>query len=358
MADEDETGDATDDATDDDFQEIVDDEPFVRGVLKVRGRVAGKRIDRYLKARFPQYSRTAIQGAIADGTVKISGRVVKASYKIRAGDQIEISLPGASGPEIPPEDIPLSIVYEDELFVVIDKPPHMVVHPSRGHLSGTLVNALVHHFAGSLSDCGDPLRPGILHRLDRDTTGVIMVAKDTNAHWQLARQWEVRTVRKEYVCLVESAPHFDADVVDSPLARHPTAREKMAIDPDGKTAETRYEVVERLEGHALVRCFPKTGRTHQIRVHMAGIACPILCDHLYSEREEVTASELRGQPPAEGEPPVLARQALHARRLTVTHPGTGERMTFEAPLPADMAGALAALREAGPVRVVGEWDGD
>lgn len=331
---------------DDPLAPIVDDTPFVDRQLTVRPAVAGMRLDRYLATRFPGYSRASIQRGIADGTIKVDGRVVKPSSKLRAGQVLMICLPGAQGTEIPPEEIPLRILFEDDDFVVIDKDPHIVVHPARGNLSGTLVNGLVHHFA-QLSDVGDPLRPGIVHRLDRDTSGVIVVAKDTQAHYQLAAQWEARTVQKEYLCLVESEPHIDEDTIDSPIGRHPRVREMQAIDPGGKSAQTRYAVEERLGGWALVRCFPRTGRTHQIRVHMLAIACPILCDGLYSSRERVTASELRGDVPPPDEEPILIRQALHAHRLQLDHPRTGQRMTFEAPLPADISAALEALRTRG-----------
>jgi len=322
----------------------AEDEPSLdAGVFDAAVEDIGVRVDVALARRLhDRCTRTQVQQAIRAGAVLVAGRAAKPSHKLRAGERVDFRLPRDTGPLVPPEDIPLAILHEDELFVVIDKPPRLVVHPSRGHRTGTLANALVHHFV-RLSDPGDPLRPGILHRLDRDTSGVIVVAKDTFAHLRLARQWEDRTVAKEYLALVEGAPDLDAGEVDLAIARHPRHRERMAVDPAGRAAMTRWRVQRRFAGFTLVECHPRTGRTHQIRVHLHALACPILCDALYGRRERVTASELAGRSPVEGEPPVLDRQALHAHAIELDHPATGKRMRFEAPLPHDFAAALGVL---------------
>jgi 23S rRNA pseudouridine1911/1915/1917 synthase len=245
-----------------------------------------------------------------------------------------------------PEEIPLDILYEDEHIIAVNKPAGMVVHPARGHWSGTLASALSFHFR-QLSSLGGPTRPGIVHWLDRDTSGVIVVAKTDPMHFALAAQFENRTTEKEYFAITAGVPDRDRDRVEQPIGIHPQQREKMAIRQGHSTsrdATTFYEVVERFAGFAAVRVLPKTGRTHQIRVHLAHIGCPVLCDKLYGGRSQVTARELvRGG----GENVVLARQALHAQRIKLAHPATGESIEFVAPLPADMAKVLHMLRGGG-----------
>jgi 23S rRNA pseudouridine1911/1915/1917 synthase len=228
---------------------------------------------------------------------------------------------------------------------VVNKPPGMVVHPARGHWSGTLAGALAHHFGDTLSALGGPTRPGIVHRLDRDTSGVILIAKNDLAHSRLSLQFQERTVRKEYFALVAGQPSLDRDVIDEPLGVHPQHRQKMAIrrdDPQRQAAETFYEVVERFLGFAAVRIEPKTGRTHQIRVHLGHIGCPVLCDRQYGGRARITRGEIRGDP--DDAAVLLQRHALHARRLRFTHPETGNPVEVEAPLPADMEAVLDELR--------------
>ncbi len=315
-------------------------EQFENRTLKVKPRIAGRRLDQYLAMKFPDYSRNAIQSAIHSKTILVNQKAVKPSYKIRAGDEITVCMPGAQGPEIPPEDIPLDIIYEDEWMVVINKAPGLVVHPARGHLGGTLVNALVHHFNTDLADTGDPLRPGIMHRLDRFTSGVIVVAKENRALHLLARQWEERTVRKEYWCLVEGVVEYDEDIVDAPIGMHPRNRKKMAISEDGRPSQTRYRVTGRHGRFSVVHAFPRTGRTHQIRVHMLSIGHPIVCDELYGRRQKLSPQDLGG----EGTAPLLERLALHARRLTLMHPMRKEELVLEAPLPLDLNRALAAVQ--------------
>jgi 23S rRNA pseudouridine1911/1915/1917 synthase len=252
-----------------------------------------------------------------------------------------------------PQEIPLSILHEDEAIIVVDKPPGMIVHPAKGHWEGTLASALAHHF-GALSQRGGPTRPGIVHRLDRDTSGVIVVAKNDQVHDALAAQFKARQVEKQYFAIVAGAPDRDRDVIDEPIGNHPTHREKKAIrrnDPSARLAVTRYEVVERFAGYALLRVLPKTGRTHQIRIHLAHVGFPVLCDRLYGGRAQLSELELIPRAGA-AEPsaavtspePLLKRQALHAHRLTLTHPASGQRMSFEAALPADMLQTLDSLR--------------
>ncbi len=314
----------------------------------VKPRMAGKRIDAYLSSRYQDYSRSVIQKVIDAGAVHVNGQVVKASYKVREGDMIRVWLPELSDDAPVPEDIPLTIVYEDAAFTVVNKPPNMVTHPAKGNWTGTLVNALQFHF-DRLSSVGGENRPGIVHRLDRDTSGLLIVAKDDQAHKALAAQFEQRTIQKEYLALVYGAPSRDADYVERPIGIHPTNREKMAVrtlEEGAKEAVTFYEVLERFRGYAYVRCKPRTGRTHQIRVHLTHIGHPILADKAYSGREKVLLSDLTGRSVAESDDTVLlARQALHAHTLKLTHPLTGETLSFQAPLPDDMAATLDALRK-------------
>ncbi len=312
----------------------------------VKARMVGKRVDAYLASRYPDFSRSIIQKVIDAQAVHINGRPTKASYKVREGDAVRIWLPELSDEPPAAEDIPLRIVYEDAAFTVVDKPPGLVTHPAKGNWTGTLVNALQFHF-DALSTVGGEHRPGIVHRLDRDTSGLLIVAKDDRAHRELARQFEARTIRKEYLALVYGAPTRDSDYIEKPLGLHPTNREKVAIralDDGGKEATTFYEVLERFRGFALVRCKPKTGRTHQIRVHLAHIGHPILADKAYSGRSAFTLGGLLGPDHPDAATVLLDRQALHAHALDLLHPLTGEPIQFQAPPPADFAATLAALR--------------
>ncbi|MDR3634489.1 MAG: RluA family pseudouridine synthase [Isosphaeraceae bacterium] len=312
----------------------------------VKARIEGKRIDAYLSGRFPDYSRSVCQKLIDADAVLVNGQPVKASYRVRLGDEIRVWLPELADDAPVPEDIPLEVVYEDAAFTVVNKPAGMVTHPAKGHWSGTLVNAIQFRF-DSLSTLAGEHRPGIVHRLDRDTTGLLIVAKDDVAHRQLALQFEQRTIRKEYIALVSGVPERDSDYVERAIGPHPTNREKMAIrlpEDGGREAVTFYEVLERFRGYALVRCKPATGRTHQIRVHLAHIGCPIVADKLYSGRDRLTIGDLLGPEAAAAEQLLLDRQGLHAHTLRLVHPLTGREMDLSAPLPPDMAAALAALR--------------
>jgi 23S rRNA pseudouridine1911/1915/1917 synthase len=313
--------------------------------FQVKARMVGKRIDAYLAARYPDYSRSVVQKLIDAEAVLVNGQVVKASYKVRLDDEIRVWLPDLGDGSHSPEDIPIPIIYEDEGFVVVNKPPGMVTHPAKGNWSGTLVNALQFHF-DALSSVGGAHRPGIVHRLDRDTSGLLIVAKSDPAHKKLAEQFEDRTITKEYLALVYGMPERDSDYINRPIGFHPTYREKMAVrrpEDGGRDAVTFYEVLERFKGYALVRCAPKTGRTHQIRVHLTHIGHPIVADKMYSGRDKLTPADL-GLPPREEDAPLIARQALHAHRVRLTHPRTGEPLELLAPLPADMELALQSLR--------------
>ena len=286
-----------------------------------------------------------LRKVIGAGGVRVNGQGTKVAHRLTAGDQISLVLPpmNTAGPH--PEEIPLDVLYEDEHIIAVNKPPGMVVHPARGHWSGTLASALAFHFR-QLSSVGGPTRPGIVHRLDRDTSGVLVVAKTDPMHFALAAQFENRTTEKEYFAITAGVPDRDRDRIEQPIGIHPQQREKMAIrasHSSSREATTFYEVVERFAGFAAVRVLPKTGRTHQIRVHLAHIGCPVLCDKLYGGRSSIAQKELiRGG----GDTIVLTRQALHAQRIKLAHPATGEPIEFTAPLPADLAVVLEMLRSA------------
>lgn len=307
---------------------------------------AGQRLDVLLAIHFHDYSRVHLRKVITARGVKVDGKGGKPSHRVAAGQRISVILPEIPRQTPRPENIPLEILYEDEDLVVVNKPPDMVVHPARGHWSGTLAGALQYHFGPSLSQSGGALRPGIVHRLDRDTSGAILVARTDEAHSKLAIQFEARSIEKEYFAIVTGRLDRDRDLIDMGIAVHPTHREKMTTvrnESDGRPAQTFYEVDERFDGFAAVRVLPKTGRTHQIRVHLAHIGSPVLCDRQYGHRAEITLGEIRRDP--SDTQVILGRQALHARRLKFTHPRTGKTVEIEAPLPADMTAVLEALRQ-------------
>ena len=311
--------------------------------LRVDSAAVGMRLDAYLADQLPRYSRVQLQRAIHQSQVTVDGRTVKASHRLTAGEQVLVQAPEVPRCGIRAEPIPLDVLYEDDALIVIDKPPAMVVHPSRGHWQGTLVAGLAHRFA-ELSQVGGTTRPGIVHRLDRDTSGVIVVAKDDRTHLMLAAQFERRTVQKEYLAIVSGSPELDRDQIDQPIGAHPYQRERKAIrrlHATSREAQTFYEVEQRFRGFARVRVLPKTGRTHQIRLHLAHIGCPVLCDRLYGGRTRITRGEiLQGREDAHV---LLARQALHAQRLKLVHPTTGQPIEFVAPLPPDMQEVLRLL---------------
>jgi 23S rRNA pseudouridine1911/1915/1917 synthase len=323
--------------------------------FEVKPRTDGRRIDAYLASRFTDYSRSVIQRILDSEAVQVNGRPVKASYKVRAGDQVKIWLPALPDPTPKPEDIPIEVVYEDDSLTVVNKPAGIVTHPSRGNWSGTLVNAIQFHL-DSLSTVAGEDRPGIVHRLDRDTTGLLVVVKDDLAHRRLALQFELREVEKEYLAIVYGVPQRDSDFIEKPIGFHPVTREKMAIrrrEDGGRPAATFYEVVERFRGYSLVRCKPKSGRTHQIRVHLSHIGHPIVADKAYSGRDKLTMADLIdlapggpvAGPQADTETVLINRQALHASALRFSHPASGREISLTCPLPADMARTLEALRE-------------
>lgn len=328
-----------------------DDRPGDTVLRVVDAERAGVRVDQFLVREFPQFSRTSVRRAIDRGAVRIDGVTVKASHILKSGHRIqfEIPEPPRTGPAA--EEIPLEFLYLDEAIAVVNKPAGMVVHPAKGNWQGTLAGALKWHLeSGGLSTVGGPVRPGIVHRLDRDTSGVIIVARSEESHHKLAKQFESRSVEKTYLAITQGQPDLDRDEIDLPIGIHPYQREKMAVrrdHPTSRSAQTRFEVLERFWKSALVRLSPKTGRTHQLRVHLAAIGSPVLGDALYSGRRGVPAG-FYGDPP-DG-PPLLGRQALHAAKLSIQHPFSGEAMTFEAPLPEDMQNLLTILRTFGKSR--------
>ena len=303
------------------------------------------RLDAYLAQQLPQFSRVRLRDSIQAGHVTVDGQRPKVAYRLLEGQAIEITLPEEQreGPE--PEQMELDILFEDEDMVAVNKPPGMVVHPAKGHWSGTLTAGLAYHFE-HLSGVGGPTRPGIVHRLDRDTSGVIVIAKHDQAHLKLAEQFANRTTEKEYHAVVVGNPDRDRDWIDKPIGAHPHEREKMAIRAGHSTSRdssTFYEVAERFQGFALIKAFPKTGRTHQIRVHMAHVGLPILCDKLYGGRSQITSRELIGK--AGEDSPLLTRMALHAYRLKLAHPTSGAPLEFIAPLREDIEVVLRVMRE-------------
>jgi 23S rRNA pseudouridine1911/1915/1917 synthase len=301
---------------------------------------AGLRLDAWLARRLPQLSRSRLQQLIADGHVRLDGGSPRPAQRVRAGQAAAVFVPPPLPAEPEAQDIPLRVVYEDAALLVLDKPAGLVVHPGAGTTRGTLVNALLARVS-DLSGVGGVLRPGIVHRLDKGTSGLLVVAKDDAAHQALARQFASRTVEKEYLALVHGAPSRATGRIESAIGRDPVHRKRMSTRaPRGREARTSWSVAERFDGASLLRVRIHTGRTHQIRVHLASIGHPVVGDALYggtrtpSSRHASARAALRS----------LARPALHAARLAFDHPRTGERLTFEAPLPPDLAGLLDALR--------------
>ncbi|AUN95156.1 23S rRNA pseudouridine(1911/1915/1917) synthase RluD [Pseudazoarcus pumilus] len=295
--------------------------------------MGGQRVDRVLAQLFPEHSRTRLQAWLRDGYVLVDGAAREAKHKLRGGEHLSVVEPEAEplGAELP-EDIPLAVLFEDAHILVLDKPPGLVVHPGSGNRSGTLLNALLHH-APQLETVP---RAGIVHRLDKETSGLMVVAKTLAAQTALVRQLQARDVGRHYLALVHGALAGPGSV-DAPVGRHPTHRTKMAVIEGGREARTHYVVRERLRAATLVECRLETGRTHQIRVHMASIGHPLVGDPVYGRRRSGDA--LRD---------AFARQALHAFRLALVHPASGEPMQWEVGLPADFAHLLDALRrEAG-----------
>lgn len=313
--------------------------------LTVEARAHGWRLDHYLSRLYPNFSRALFQKAIADGGVLVNGLAAKASRRLRINDRINVQLPKQPDSHLAPEDLPLNVLFEDEYLAVLNKAADMVTHPGKATYRGTLAAALQHHF-DQLSDVAGSLRPGIVHRLDRDTTGVIVVAKDNQIHHRLSRQFERREVQKEYRAIVRGEVKEETGLIQTWMKVHPKAREKMIVcEPDEKAREavTTFNVAERFRGFTVMQLLPKTGRTHQLRVHMKHLKHPILADRLYAGAESFLLSEVTGES-RHASTVLIGRQALHAFRLTFRHPVTERMMTFEAPLPEDMEYTLAALR--------------
>jgi 23S rRNA pseudouridine1911/1915/1917 synthase len=311
--------------------------------LQVGRSIKERRIDKYLHGRFSSFSRVMIQKQIGAGGVKVNGKVVKSSFKLSPGDEIELTLPELPSKEILAEDIPLDIIYEDDCLIVLNKQADMIVHPARGNTHGTLVNALAYHCENLSSGLGE-FRPGIVHRLDKNTTGVMVATKNDRAQWQIAKQFERRQAKKSYIAIVHGVPELMSDRISVPLGVHPRVREKYAIRPEiGKEAITFYEVLESFRGFSLLKLTPKTGRTHQIRVHLSYIKHPIVADDMYGGKL-VYLWQLKDAKPA-AEDPIIARPALHANALEFKHPTIGKMVKFEAPLPEDMQNLLDMLRE-------------
>ena len=313
--------------------------------LKVGNSIKERRIDKYLHShpKLSGFSRVMIQNIIKEGAVKVNGKIVKPSFKLSPGDKIDLTVPRPPSKEIHPQDIPLNIIYEDDDIIIVNKQADMIVHPARGNTNGTLVNALA-FYSDKLSSGLGEFRPGIVHRLDRNTTGVMVVTKNDTAQWKIAKQFEQRKTKKSYLAIVHGVPELTADRINAPLGVHPRAREKYAIRPEiGKEAITVYEVVESFRGFSLLKMTPKTGRTHQIRVHLSYIKHPIVGDDMYGGKL-VYPWQLQDAEPAPQDP-VINRVALHASTLEFKHPTTEKIMKFEAPLPKDMQNLLDMLRK-------------
>ena len=290
-----------------------------------------RRLDKVLSEYFDGYSRSFIKKLFDDGLILVNSKAVKPSYKVRAGDMIDISVPDPVSIDIVPEDIPLDIIYEDDDVILVNKPKGMVVHPAPGHYSGTLVNGLMYHFGSSLSGINGEFRPGIVHRIDMDTTGAILVCKSDFAHKDLAEQLKEHSIKRRYRAIVSGNLKEDTGRIEGPIGRHPIDRKKMAINyKNGKDAVTHYQVLERFGNATYVECRLETGRTHQIRVHMASKGHPLLGDQVYGSARN---------------PYHLQGQALHAMILGFVHPRTGEYMEFEAPLPEYFIKLLEKLRK-------------
>ena len=290
------------------------------------------RIDKYLSDSFEDYSRSFIQKMIKDGSVFANGKAIKSNYKVNKLDEIEIYPPKLVEPEICAEDIPLDILYEDDDLIVINKPKGMVVHPAAGHYTGTLVNALMYHCKDNLSGINGVLRPGIVHRIDMNTTGALVVCKNDFTHNSIAKQLSVHSITRKYCAVVYNRLHEENGTVDAPIGRNPVDRKKMAIDKNGRRAVTHYHVLENFKNFSYVECQLETGRTHQIRVHMASIGHPLLGDDVYCSAKS---------------PYHLQGQTLHARVLGFIHPRTNEYMEFEAPMPEYFEKVLNDLRNKG-----------
>ena len=279
----------------------------------------GEHIDKYLSEQLEDMTRSHIQKLIKENMVRVNGMAVKSNFKLSASDQIEVEIPELKEPDILPENIPLDILYEDQDILVVNKPKGMVVHPAPGHYTGTLVNAIMYHCKDNLSGINGVMRPGIVHRIDMDTTGSLLICKNDRAHQALAEQLKEHSITRKYHAIVHGRLKEDEGTIDKPIGRHPIDRKKMSVHcTNGREAITHYRVLKRFQQFTYIECQLETGRTHQIRVHMSSIGHPILGDQIYG--------------PAKC-PYKLQGQTLHAKVLGITHPITGEYMEFDAPLP-------------------------
>lgn len=291
----------------------------------------GERIDRFLSEEIADLSRSYIQKLLKEGSISVNGNAVKANYRVNEGDEIRVEIPEPEMPDILPEDIPLDILYEDDDILIVNKPKGMVVHPAPGHYSHTLVNAVLYHCGSRLSGINGVLRPGIVHRIDMDTTGSLLICKNDRAHQILAEELKEHSITRRYHAIVHGNLKEDTGTVNAPIGRHPVDRKKMSTkSPSGRHAVTHYRVLERFGDFTYIECELETGRTHQIRVHMSSIGHPILGDAVYG--------------PARC-PFRLQGQTLHAKILGIRHPSTGEYMEFDAPLPEYFSELLDRLRK-------------
>ena len=298
-------------------------------LLRASEESKNQRLDAFLASSLDGLTRSQAARLIESGEVAVNGKTAGKSYKLAGGEDIAVTLPEPEPVEAVPQDIPLDVVYEDADVIVVNKPSGMVVHPAPGHPDGTLVNALLYHCAGTLSGIGGALRPGIVHRIDRDTSGLIIAAKNDAAHQYLSAQLADHTLARTYECIVVGKLREDRGTVDAPIARHPTDRKRMAVVAGGREAVTHWEVIARYPGYTHVRCRLETGRTHQIRVHMAYIGHPILGDTVYGAKKEV---------------PGLTGQCLHAVGLRFLHPRTHEVVELSCPLPDEFTRMLQKIR--------------
>ena len=332
------------DETETESPEVLSAEPVL---VTVEARAHGWRVDHYLSRLYPNYSRVLFQRAIDEQAVTVNGLPGKAARRLRVNDRLSIRLPAEPDNTLLPENIPIEVLFEDSSLAVINKPADMVTHPGKGNFRGTLAAAVQYHF-DQLSSVAGELRPGIVHRLDRDTTGVIIIAKDNQVHHRLTRQFEARTVHKEYCAIVRGNIPRDADYIRTHIKPHPKAHERMIVcGPEGNAREavTFYEVLERFRGFTYVRLKPETGRTHQLRVHMQSLRCPIVADRMYGGHDKLLLSELVADRETLGQDATLiTRQALHARAIEFRHPVSDQPLQFEAPMPDDMQQTLDALR--------------
>jgi 23S rRNA pseudouridine1911/1915/1917 synthase len=314
--------------------------PAQTETLTIEHSYPNERLDAFLRRQFPSLSRGAIQRLIGQGHITVNAKPTKATHAPRAGEVVRIEIPKAKPAEAKAEDIPLEILFEDKSLLVLNKPAGIVVHPAAGNEEHTLVNALLHHCKGELSGIGGVARPGIVHRLDKETSGCLVVAKNDETHVALSAQFAGRTVEKIYLAIVCGLVPRDEGNIHAAIARHPTHRKRMAVhdDGDGRPAHTGYRVIERLNQATLIEAHLHTGRTHQIRVHFQHLGYPVAGDDTYGQRQTKKLTELtRFKAP---------RVLLHAHKLAFTHPRTGKKVKFTAPLPADMEDALKFLRNA------------